>query len=151
MFNKVILVGNCTKNGELKHLQSGTDTYSNSIACSREWKDKLTGEKKQETMFIDFKCYSKLASIAHQYLLKGKKVLVEGRLVLEQWTDSQNGQKRSKHVLSVESLQFLDSKSADTEPQSEQDEYPAHQIPGVSDKPQNRQIDEESDIPFSRG
>ena len=45
MFNKVILVGNCTKNGELKHLQSGTDTYSNSIACSREWKDKLTGEK----------------------------------------------------------------------------------------------------------
>ena len=109
MFNKVILVGNCTKNGELKYLQSGTETYSNSIACSRTWKDKLTGEKKQETMFIDFKCYSKLASIANQYVEKGKKILVEGRLVLEQWQD-QSGQKRSRHVIIVESFQFLDSK-----------------------------------------
>ena len=115
MLNKVILVGNCTKNGELKHLQSGTDTYSNSIACSREWKDKLTGEKKQETMFIDFKCYSKLASIANQYMIKGKKILVEGRLVLEQWVD-QSGQKRSRHVIVVESFQFLDSKKEGDKP-----------------------------------
>ena len=122
MFNKVILVGNCTKNGELKHLQSGTDTYSNSIACSREWKDKLTGEKKQETMFIDFKCYSKLASIANQYMTKGKKILVEGRLVLEQWVD-QGGQKRSKHILAAESFQFLEpkAKSGDVEYDMETD------------------------------
>ena len=143
MFNKVILVGNCTKNGELKHLQSGTDIYSNSIACSREWKDKLTGEKKQETMFIDFKCYSKLASIANQYMLKGKKILVEGRLVLEQWVD-QSGQKRSRHVIVVESFQFLDSKK--------EGDKPSEPTGDIEYDLENPPIDIDDDcIPFNSG
>ena len=143
MLNKVILVGNCTKNGELKHLQSGTDTYSNSIACSREWKDKLTGEKKQETMFIDFKCYSKLASIANQYMIKGKKILVEGRLVLEQWVD-QSGQKRSRHVIVVESFQFLDSKK--------EGDKPSEPTGDIEYDLENPPIDIDGDcIPFNSG
>ena len=149
--NKCIFIGRITREIELRYLPSGSAVAKTGLAVNRAWKDKNTGEKKDETMFIDIVIYGKIAEIAHQYLLKGKKVLVEGRLVLEQWMDQQSGQKRSKHVLSVESLQFLDSKSADTEPQPEQDEYPAHQIPGVSDKPRS-QIDEDlSDIPFSRG
>ena len=154
MLNKVLLIGNTTRAIELRYLPSGSAVAKTGLAVNRAWKDKNTGEKKDETMFIDIVIYGKIAEIAHQYLLKGKKVLVEGRLVLEQWTDNQSGQKRSKHVLSVESLQFLDSKSADTEPQPEQHEYPAQQIPGVSNPPSmDRRIDDidESDIPFKRG
>ena len=149
--NKVILIGNTVRPIELRYLPSGSAVAKTGLAVNRVWKDKNTGEKKDETMFIDIVIYGKSAEIANQYLLKGKKVLVEGRLVLEQWMDQQSGQKRSKHVLSVESFQFLDSKSADTEPQPVQEEYPtAQQTPGVSDKP-HRQIDEDEDlseIPF---
>ena len=153
MLNKVILIGNTVRPIELRYLPSGSAVAKTGLAVNRTWKDKNTGEKKDETMFIDIVIYGKIAEIAHQYLLKGKKVLVEGRLVLEQWTDNQSGQKRSKHVLSVESLQFLDSKSADTEPQPEQDEYKAHKVDGISNPPmENRQIDDiDDDIPFKRG
>ena len=107
--NKVILIGNTVRPIELRYLPSGSAVAKTGIAVNRTWKDKTTGEKKDETMFIDIVIYSKLASIANQYMLKGKKVLVEGRLVLEQWVD-QSGQKRSRHVIVVESFQFLDSK-----------------------------------------
>lgn len=154
MLNKVLLIGNTTRAIELRYLPSGSAVAKTGLAVNRAWKDKNTGEKKDETMFIDIVIYGKSAEIANQYLLKGKKVLVEGRLVLEQWMDQQSGQKRSKHVLSVESFQFLDSKSADTESQPEQDDYPAQQIPGISNPPtKDRQIDDidEWDIPFKRG
>lgn len=110
MLNKVLLIGNTVRPIELRYLPSGSAVAKTGLAVNRTWKDKTTGEKKDETMFIDIVIYSKLASIANQYMLKGKKVLVEGRLVLEQWVD-QSGQKRSRHVIVVESFQFLDSKS----------------------------------------
>ncbi len=111
MLNKVLLIGNTTRAIELRYLPSGSAVAKTGIAVNRTWKDKMSGEQKQETMFIDIVIYGKSAEIANQYMLKGKKVLVEGRLVLEQWVD-QSGQKRSRHVLAVESFQFLDSKSA---------------------------------------
>ncbi|MDD3465609.1 MAG: single-stranded DNA-binding protein [Campylobacterales bacterium] len=111
MLNKVLLIGNTTKAIELRYLPSGSAVAKTGIAVNRTWKDKTSGEQKQEVMFMDIVIYGKSAEIANQYMLKGKKVLVEGRLVLEQWVD-QNGQKRSRHVLSVEAFQFLDSKSA---------------------------------------
>ena len=111
MLNKVLLIGNTTRAIELKYLQSGSAVASTGLAVNRAWKDKNTGEKKDETMFIDIVVYGKSAEIANQYIEKGKKILVEGRLVLQQWADK-DGQKRSKHVLSVESFQFLDSKTA---------------------------------------
>lgn len=116
MLNKVILIGNTVRPIELRYLPSGSAVAKTGLAVNRTWKDKTTGEKKDETMFIDIVIYSKLASIANQYMLKGKKILVEGRLVLEQWQD-QSGQKRSKHVLAVESFQFLEpkAKSGDVE------------------------------------
>ena len=147
MLNKVLLIGNTTRAIELRYLPSGSAVAKTGLAVNRAWKDKNTGEKKDETMFIDIVIYGKTAEIANQYLLKGKKVLVEGRLVLEQWMDQQSGQKRSKHVLSVESFQFLDSKSADTEQQPQQDEYKAHKVDGISNPPtKDGQIDD--DIPF---
>lgn len=111
MLNKVLLIGNTTRAIELRYLPSSSAVAKTGLAVNRTWKDKTTGEKKDETMFIDIVIYGKSAEIANQYMLKGKKILAEGRLVLEQWMD-QSGQKRSKHVLSVESFQFLDSKSS---------------------------------------
>ncbi len=113
MLNKVLLIGNTTRAIELRYLPSGSAVAKTGIAVNRTWKDKVSGEQKQETMFMDIVIYGKSAEIANQYMLKGKKVLVEGRLVLEQWVD-QSGQKRSRHVLAVESFQFLDSKSTES-------------------------------------
>ena len=115
MLNKCLFIGNTTRPIELHYLPSGSAVAKTGLAVNRTWKDKLSGEQKQETMFIDVVIYGKLASIANQYMLKGKKVLVEGRLVLEQWVD-QSGQKRSRHVIVVESFQFLDNKKDGDKP-----------------------------------
>jgi single-strand DNA-binding protein len=109
MYNKVILVGNLTRDINLKYLPSGTAVADLGLATNRRWKDKQTNEDKSEVMFIDVSIFGRSAEIANQYLKKGSKVLVEGRLSLEQWTDQQ-GQNRSKHRIIAESYQFLDSK-----------------------------------------
>jgi single-strand DNA-binding protein len=103
-------------------------------------------------MFIDIVIYGRSAEIANQYMLKGKKVLVEGRLVLEQWVD-QSGQKRSKHVLSVESFQFLDSKSSEGGFESGADHFSDEEVgylkPANSQAPRVPEIDlQDDEIPF---
>jgi len=109
MFNKVILVGNLTRDVDLRYLDSGATIAKFGLAVNRVWKDRNSGEKKEEVMYIDINIFGRSAEIANQYLAKGKKILVEGRLQFEQWQD-QNGQKRSKHSVSAESFQFLDSR-----------------------------------------
>jgi single-strand DNA-binding protein len=109
--NKVILVGNLTRDVELKIFGSGGIIGVFAIACSHKWKDKHTGDIKEDVMFVDVKLFGRRAEVAQQYLGKGKKVLVEGRLVLDQWQD-QNGQKRSKHSISCENFEFLEPKGS---------------------------------------
>ena len=108
MYNKVILVGNLTRNIEVRHSQAGLAIANTAIATSRKFKDQ-SGEQKEEVCFTDITFFGRSAEVANQYLHKGSKILVEGRLVFDQWTD-QNGQKRSKHSVAVESMQMLDSK-----------------------------------------
>lgn len=108
MYNKIILVGNLTRDIELRYTQSGTAVASTGIATNRKFK-KQNGEQSEEVMFIDITFFGKTAEVANQYLRKGSKVLVEGRLKLDQLTDN-SGQKRSKHVVSVESMQMLGSR-----------------------------------------
>ena len=108
MFNKVILVGNLTRDIELRYSQGGMGIASTAIATSRKFTS--NGEKKEEICFVDITFFARSAEIANQYLRKGSKILVEGRLNFEQWVD-QNGQKRSKHSVVVETMQMLDSKS----------------------------------------
>jgi len=108
MFNKVILVGNLTRDIELRYSQSGMGIANTAIATTRKFTS--NGEKKEEVCFVDITFFARSAEIANQYLRKGSKILVEGRLKLDQWTD-QNGQKRSKHSVIVETMQMLDSKS----------------------------------------
>jgi len=108
MYNKIILVGNLTRDVEVRYTQSGSAIGKVGIATSRKWRDQ-SGEQKEEVMFVDLTFFGRTAEIANQYLHKGSKVLVEGRLVLEQWT-AQDGSKRSKHSVTVQEMKMLDSK-----------------------------------------
>ena len=107
MYNKVILVGNLTRDIELRYSQGGMGIAKTALATSRKFT--LNGEKKEEICFVDITFFGRSAEVANQYLRKGSKILVEGRLNFEQWVD-QNGQKRSKHSVTVETMQMLDSK-----------------------------------------
>jgi len=107
MFNKVILVGNLTRDIELRYTQGGAGIANSAIATSRKFTQ--NGEKKEEVCFVDITFFGRSAEVANQYLRKGSKILVEGRLKFDQWVD-QNGQKRSKHSVIVETMQMLDSR-----------------------------------------
>ena len=168
MFNKIILVGNLTRDIEIKYTQGGMAIAKTAIATSRKFKSN-TGEQKEEVCFVDITFFARSAEIANQYLHKGSKILVEGRLVFEQWTD-QKGQKRSKHGVTVETMQMLDSKGNNpaNEPQQNtqqpnvyepQQQTPAHTYNttpanSAADEKIMKEIDEldnpfdEDDIPF---
>lgn len=107
-YNKIILLGHLTKDIEVRFTQSGTAIGNTGIAATRKFKS-ATGERKEETLFIDLTFFGRTAEIANQYLHRGSKLLIEGRLVLDQWT-GQDGGKRSKHYVAVENLQMLDAK-----------------------------------------
>jgi single-strand DNA-binding protein len=109
MYNKVILVGYLTRNIELRYSPTGTAIAKTGIATNRTYKDTITGEQKQEAMFIDITIFGKSAEIANQWLHKGSKVLIEGRLILNQWI-ANDGTKRSKHEIIAEEVKFMDSK-----------------------------------------
>ncbi len=104
MFNKIVLVGNLTRDIELRYTQGGAAIGSSGIAVTRKYT--LNGEKREETCFVDITFFGKQAEIANQYLSKGSKLLVEGRLKFDQWTDN-NGQNRSKHTVVVENMEML--------------------------------------------
>jgi len=146
MYNKVILVGNLTRDVELKYTPSGTAIAKFGLATNRTYKDNTTGENKQEVMFIDITVFGRSAEIANQYLQKGRRVLIEGRIVLDQWVDS-SGQKRSKHSIVAEKMQFMESRA------SEQGGYqqPAYnapqQQPQSQPQPQVQQTQNTNNIP----
>ncbi len=105
MFNKVIIVGNLTRDVELKYLPSGSAVATIGLASNRKYK-KQDGSNAEETCFVDVKLFGRTAEVANQYLKKGSQILIDGRLNFESWTDA-NGQKRSKHTVTAESMQML--------------------------------------------
>ena len=109
MYNKSIMVGNLTKDVELKYTPGGLAIGKSSIASSYKYKGQ-DGAQKEEVCFLEFIMMGRQAEIANQYLRKGSKVLLEGRLVLEQWTDK-DGNSRSKHSLRVDEMKMMDSKN----------------------------------------
>jgi len=109
MYNKIILVGNLTRDVEVKYSQGGMAIAKTAIATSRKFKSN-SGEQKEEVCFVDITFFGRSAEVANQYLRKGSNILVEGKLVFEQWTD-QNGQKRSKHGVTVDIMQMLGNKN----------------------------------------
>ncbi len=111
-FNKVILIGNLTRDPELRYTPKGMAIAKIGLAVNRNWTSE-TGEKKEEVTFVDVDAFGKQAEVIGQYLKKGRPIMVEGRLKLDQWDDKQTGQKRSKLGVILESLSFLDSGNRD--------------------------------------
>ena len=107
-FNKVILVGNLTRDPELRYTPNGKAIAKIGLAVNRTWTSEA-GEKKEEVTFVDVDTFGRTAENVGQYMRKGSPILIEGRLRLDQWDDKQTGQKRSKLGVVAETVQFLGS------------------------------------------
>jgi len=107
-FNKVILVGNLTRDPELRYTPKGMAIAKIGLAVNRVWTNEA-GEKKEEVTFVDVDVFGRTAENVGQYMRKGRPILIEGRLRLDQWDDKQTGQKKSKLGVVAETVQFLGS------------------------------------------
>lgn len=105
-FNKVILMGNLTRDPELRYTPKGTAIAKIGVAVNRVWTNEA-GEKKEEVTFVDVDVFGRTAENVGQYMRKGRPILIEGRLKLDQWDDKQTGQKKSKLGVVAETVQFL--------------------------------------------
>src|SRR6478672_7375620 len=114
-YNKVILAGNLTRDPELRYTPKGMAIAKLGLAINRTWKNEA-GETKEEVTFVDVDAFGRTAEVIGQYLKKGRPILMEGRLRLDQWDDKQTGQKRSKLGVVLEAFQFMDSGRADGAP-----------------------------------
>jgi single-strand DNA-binding protein len=108
MYNKIILVGHLTRDIEVKYSSGGMAIAKTGIAVNNKFKTQ-TGEQREEVMFIELTFFGRTAEVVNQYLRKGSKLLVEGKLKLEQWT-GQDGTKRSRHSVTVDNMTMLDNK-----------------------------------------
>lgn len=104
-FNKVFLMGNLTRDPELRYTPSGTAVCGFGLAVNRTWKSK-DGEKKEETCFVDCQAWARTAEVISEYCKKGRPLFVEGRLTFDSWED-RSGQKRSKLRVTVDNFQFI--------------------------------------------
>ena len=105
-FNKVILLGNLTRDPEVRYTPKGSAVCDLGIAINRQY-TLDSGEKREEVTFVDVVLWSRLAEIAGEYLKKGRPIFIEGRLQLDTWDDKQSGQKRSKLRVIGETMQLL--------------------------------------------
>ncbi len=117
MFNKIILIGNLTRDPEMRYTPQGTSVCSFDLAVSRKYKQ--ADDMKEEVMFIKIAVFGKQADTCGQYLNKGSNVLVEGRLQQSRW-ETEDGQKRSRHEVVAQSVRFL-SRKQETAPVSSPD------------------------------
>lgn len=107
-FNKVMLMGNLTRDVEIRHTSGNTAVGKFGIAVNRKFKTQ-SGEQREEVTFVDCEAWGRTAEVMAQYLNRGSPVFIEGRLKLDQWEDKNGGGKRSKHLVVVENFQFINS------------------------------------------
>ena len=109
-FNKVILMGNLTRDPQVRYTPRGSAVAEIGLAVNRTWFDKQTNSRREEVTFIDVTLWGRDAEVAGEYLSKGRPVLIEGRLQLDSWDDKETGQKRSKLRVVGESMTMLGSR-----------------------------------------
>ncbi|TWT60333.1 single-stranded DNA-binding protein [Rubinisphaera italica] len=109
-FNRVILMGNLTRDPQVRYTSGGTAVTEIGLAVNRQWFDKQTNSRKEDTTFVDVTLWGRQAEVAGEYLAKGRPVMIEGRLQLDQWEDKQSGEKRSKLRVVGETMQLLGSR-----------------------------------------
>src|SRR4051795_9329921 len=105
-FNKVILLGNLTRDPQLKYLPSQTAVAEFGLAMNRKFRTQQ-GEDREEVTFVDCAAFGKTADVINQYFTKGKPIFIEGRLMYDQWEDKQGGGKRSRLTVVVDNFQFI--------------------------------------------
>jgi len=148
-FNKVYLLGNITRDPEIRYTPKGTAIARLGLAVNRSWKTE-SGETREEATFIDVDAFGKQAETLGQYLRKGNPIFIEGRLRLDTWEDKQTNQKRSKLYVVLENFQFLGSKNEGTapagggEPAQEQSQSSS---PPMQSPPPNH-LPDDDDVPF---
>lgn len=123
-FNKVILIGNLTRDPEVKSLPKGTAVCNISMAVNRRWKNDA-GEEKEEVYFADCKAFGRQAETIGQYVKKGHPLMVEGRLTREEWDDKKTGEKKSATRIMIETFQFLKGRDEGTAPAPRREATPA--------------------------
>ena len=106
-FNKVILLGNLTRDPQVRYTPGGTAVAELGLAVNRTWFDQKTNSRREETTFVDVTVWGRQAEVAGEYLAKGRQVLIEGRLQLDTWEDKESGQKRSKLKVVSENLRMV--------------------------------------------
>jgi single-strand DNA-binding protein len=149
--NRVLLIGNLTRDPEVRYTPKGTAVTEIGLAVNRSYTGE-DGERKEETTFVDVTLWARQAEIAGQYLKKGRPVFIEGRLQLDTWDDKQTGQKRSKLRVVAENLQLLGSRQEGEG--SGTSSAPPRRAPGPSTppartEPRDPDLDAEpDDIPF---
>jgi single-strand DNA-binding protein len=111
-FNKVLLLGNLTRDPEVRYTPKGSAVADLGIAVNRQY-TLDNGEKREEVTFVDVTFWGRTAEVAGEYLKKGRPVFIEGRLQLDTWDDKQSGQKRSKLKVIGETMQMLGSRPGD--------------------------------------
>jgi len=105
--NKVMLMGNLTRDPELRYTPNNQAVANIGMAINRTWFNKQTNEKQEETTFVDCEAWGRTAEVINQYLKKGRPIYIEGRLKLDQWQDKDGGN-RSKLKIVIENFQFID-------------------------------------------
>lgn len=123
MLNKVMLIANLTRDPDARSTTSGTSVVNLGLAVNRKWKDK-DGNQKEDTVFVDCDVWGKSADFCRDYLRKGNKVFIDGRLKMDTWEDRNTGDKRSKLGIVAESVQNLSPRS-----NSDQQEQQPYQQP----------------------
>ena len=119
-FNKILLMGNLTRDPQLSYLPSQTAVVEFGLAVNRRWTGK-DGQSRDETCFVDCRAFGRQAENINKYLSKGRAVFVEGRLTFDSWT-AQDGTKRSKHRVTVENFQFIGAPPNSEKPEQSVDE-----------------------------
>jgi single-strand DNA-binding protein len=150
-FNRVILIGNLTRDPELRYTPKGTAIAKIGLAVNRVWTSE-SGEKKEEVTFIDVDIFGRTAENVGQYMRKGRPIMIEGRLKLDQWDDKTTGQKRSRLGVVAETVQFLGSASGGGEGGGAPAPAPARQRPAaaapVGEPLEGDAPPESDDVPF---
>src|ERR1700719_1546976 len=149
-FNKVILLGNLTRDPEVRYTPKGSAVADLGIAVNRQYTLE-NGEKREEVTFVDVTFWGRTAEVAGEYLKKGRPVFIEGRLQLDTWDDKQTGQKRSRLRVVAENLQLLGSRqdsggsSSSSPASSAPRRSPSTSAPPPRQEPRDPDLDAEPD------
>lgn len=149
-FNKVILLGNLTRDPEVRYTPKGSAVCDLGLAVNRQYSLE-NGEKREEVTFVDVVLWARLAEIAGEYLKKGRPVFIEGRLQLDSWDDKQSGQKRTKLRVVGESMQLLGSRPTGASAEGEEGSSTPRPSSSRSSAPPPKAAasePDEDDIPF---